>query len=59
LRGECSLEAATATIALRTRQLSKRQETWFRKVEDVVWFDLETTEQFPEVARSIASRIQS
>jgi tRNA dimethylallyltransferase len=59
LRGECSLEAATTTIALRTRQLAKRQETWFRKVEDVVWFDLETSEQFPEVARAIATRIES
>jgi len=59
LRGECSLESAVATIALRTRQLAKRQETWFRKVEDVAWFDLESSEQFPEVARTIASRIDS
>ncbi|HYR68846.1 MAG TPA: tRNA (adenosine(37)-N6)-dimethylallyltransferase MiaA [Candidatus Dormibacteraeota bacterium] len=59
LRGECSLESAVETIALRTRQLSKRQETWFRKVEDVVWFDLESPAQFPEVAQTIASRIDS
>ncbi|HKW50233.1 MAG TPA: tRNA (adenosine(37)-N6)-dimethylallyltransferase MiaA, partial [Candidatus Eisenbacteria bacterium] len=59
LRGENSLESAVETIALRTRQLAKRQETWFRKVEDVVWFDLESPERFPEVARVIASRIDS
>jgi tRNA A37 N6-isopentenylltransferase MiaA len=44
------------TIALRTRQLSKRQETWFRKVEGVDWFDLESPEQFPGIAESIAGR---
>ena len=59
LRGECSLESAVETIALRTRQLAKRQETWFRKVGDVVWFDLESPDQFPEVARTIAARIDS
>jgi tRNA dimethylallyltransferase len=59
LKGACSLEAAVDTIGLRTRQLAKRQETWFRKVEQVHWFDLESSDQFPEVARVIASRIDS
>lgn len=56
LRGETSLEEAVATIALRTRQLAKRQETWFRRVEGVEWFDLESPDRFPEVARAIAKR---
>ena len=56
LRGEMSLDEAVETIALRTRQLAKRQETWFRRVEGVVWFDLESADRFPEVAREIASR---
>lgn len=59
LRGESTLETAVATIALRTRQLAKRQETWFRNVDQVHWFDLESAEQFPEVARTIAARIDS
>ena len=59
LRGDSTLEAAVATIALRTRQLAKRQETWFRKVDQVQWFDLESPDQFPEVARAIADRIDS
>jgi tRNA dimethylallyltransferase len=58
LRGESSLEAAVDTIALRTRQLAKRQETWFRSTGKVTWFDLEDAEQFPGVARSIASAIE-
>ena len=56
LRGESTLEVAVSTIALRTRQLSKRQETWFRRVDGVAWFDLESPEQFPGTAESIAGR---
>ena len=56
LRGTMSLDGAVETIALRTRQLAKRQETWFRRVEGVTWFDLESAEEFPEVARAIAER---
>ncbi len=59
LRGDSTLEAAVATIALRTRQLAKRQETWFRNVDQVHWFDLESPDQFREVARAIAVRIDS
>jgi len=51
-----SLEEAVETIALRTRQLAKRQETWFRRVEGVTWFDLESAAEFPDVARAIAER---
>lgn len=58
LRGRSSLDEAVATIALRTRQLAKRQETWFRATGDVTWFDLESAEQFAGIARSIAERIQ-
>ena len=53
LRGEATLEEAAATIALRTRQLAKRQETWFRRTGAVRWFDLESPEEFREVARAI------
>ena len=53
LRGEATLEEAVAGIALRTRQLAKRQETWFRRVPEVRWFDLESPAQFPEVALAI------
>jgi tRNA dimethylallyltransferase len=53
LRGQMTLEEAAATIALRTRQLAKRQETWFRRVPEVLWFDLESPAEFPEVARAI------
>jgi tRNA dimethylallyltransferase len=53
LRGDVTREEAVATIALRTRQLAKRQETWFRRVPDVRWFDLESPEEFRTIAREI------
>jgi tRNA dimethylallyltransferase len=53
LRGQGTLEEAVGVIALRTRQLAKRQETWFRRVADVRWFDLESPDQFPDVALAI------
>jgi hypothetical protein len=58
LRGEAALEEAIATIALRTRQLAKRQETWFRRVEGVEWFDLEAPEQLAATANTIAARFE-
>lgn len=58
LGGRTTLDEAIAIIALRTRQLAKRQETWFRATGDVTWFDLESAEQFAGIARSIAERIQ-
>ena len=57
LDGRGSLEEAVETIALRTRQLAKRQEAWFRKVDDVTWFTLESPREFPRVASEIARRI--
>lgn len=54
LDGEGSLREAVETIALRTRQLAKRQETWFRRVPHVRWFDLESPQEFAGVAEAIA-----
>lgn len=39
-RGECSLDEAIARTAARTRQLAKRQLTWFRHQADVRWVDV-------------------
>jgi tRNA dimethylallyltransferase len=55
LAGATTLEAALETIALRTRQLAKRQETWFRKEPETVWFTIESADEFPRVARVIAA----
>ncbi len=39
VRGESSLEAATASAQMETRRYAKRQMTWFRRERDVTWFD--------------------
>ena len=41
LEGGCSLEAAVATIVLRTRQFAVRQERWFRRDPRVRWVEIE------------------
>ena len=39
LQGKISLQIAVAAAKQATRQYAKRQLTWFRKEENVVWFD--------------------
>lgn len=40
--GELSLEEATEEIKKNTRRFAKRQLTWYRKQEDIHWFDHQT-----------------
>jgi tRNA dimethylallyltransferase len=39
LNGEWSLDFAVSEIKKNTRRFAKRQGTWFRKNEDILWFD--------------------
>ena len=57
LAGRLSLEEAVATIALRTRQLAKRQETWFRREPETRWFTVSDASEFPGIARDIAGEV--
>jgi tRNA dimethylallyltransferase len=57
LRGECSLDEASEQITLKTRQLAKRQETWFRLTPGVHWFELKSEEDLSRVAREIEDRL--
>jgi tRNA dimethylallyltransferase len=46
LEGEITLEFAVEEIKKNTRRFSKRQMTWFKRTENVKWFDyLTSTEQ--------------
>lgn len=40
LEGECSLEAAVASIKQNTRHYAKRQLTWFKRYPEAHWLDL-------------------
>ncbi len=42
LAGECSLQQAVERIKIETHRFVRHQETWFRKMQGVHWFDLET-----------------
>jgi tRNA dimethylallyltransferase len=53
--GAATLEEAVATIALRTRQLAKRQETWFRREPETRWYTVRDPSEFPGIAREIAA----
>ena len=57
LRGECSLEEASERITLKTRQLAKRQETWFRLTPGAHWIDLRSDEDLARAAREIEDRL--
>ncbi len=58
LNGAMSLDVARSLIALKSRQLAKRQETWFRSVPEIAWFDLETAEDLVRAEDAIAERIE-
>lgn len=38
-KGEISLDQVLENIKMNTRRYAKRQLTWFRKTENVIWFD--------------------
>lgn len=56
LRGEISEADAKEKTVIRTRQLAKRQMTWFRNQLDVRWVDVE--EEYPDLA-TIAVKVQT
>ena len=39
LSGLCTLEEAVERIKLSTRHFAKRQLTWFRREEDIIWLN--------------------
>lgn len=58
LRGDTTLEAARKQIALRTRQLAKRQATWFHGTPGVAWFNMRAPEDWRRVADAIEERLR-
>lgn len=48
LDGNCSLEEAVDRIKQNTRRFAKRQLTWFRKDQEIVWFEPNQTTEILE-----------
>ena len=55
--GKCTLEFAKEQIKQNTRRFAKRQMTWFKRTENVIWFDYETNRQ--EIINDIESKIKN
>ena len=57
LRGELSLAEAVRQIKTRTRQLARRQLTWFRREPDVAWIEITRDETAAETARRVLAML--
>ena len=53
LDGTLTVGGATERIAIRTRQLAKRQETWFRHQTHAVWLEIDENDPPAHVARRV------
>jgi tRNA dimethylallyltransferase len=58
LDGETSLEEAVELIKRNTRRYAKRQLTWFRGEEGVVWLEYGEREEIPGLAERIAEEVR-
>jgi len=54
--GKTTLDFATKQIKMNTRRFAKRQITWFKRTENVSWFDYLTDRK--EIITTIESKIQ-
>ena len=45
LDGHCSLDVAISEIKKNTRRFAKRQLTWLRKNDNILWIDHKTNEE--------------
>lgn len=53
LRAQCTLEEAMAATVVRTRQLAKRQMTWFRHQCNVEWLGVDAGMTTAEIAEAV------
>ena len=59
LNGECSKEEAVELVKLNTRHFAKRQFTYFKGMDDVIWFDKSKYENpDEEIAVEIISMVK-
>lgn len=53
-RGEMTREAAIERITIRTRQLAKKQMTWFRHQLSVTWIELSPADSVADIAAKLS-----
>ncbi|MDL2318390.1 tRNA (adenosine(37)-N6)-dimethylallyltransferase MiaA [Eubacteriales bacterium OttesenSCG-928-A19] len=59
LDGECTRAEAIEAIKMNTRRYAKRQLTWLRRDERIVWLNLETYRNEVEAHKDLTRRIQA
>ena len=59
LQNEYSLEEAVKKIKQNSRNYAKRQMTWFRRYDNIKWFDLTDVVDFEQSAQKVTEYIQS
>ncbi|MDD4495471.1 MAG: tRNA dimethylallyltransferase, partial [Eubacteriales bacterium] len=57
LRGESTLEEASELLKRNTRRFSKRQLTWFRRMDEIKWIDVNDNTQMREIVKLIQNDI--
>lgn len=51
INGQCTLEEAIDKLKMESRRYAKRQITWFKRIENIHWLDME--KDFAEVLNSV------
>ena len=57
LRGEMTLEQTLEKIKINTRRLARKQRTWHRRWQDVIWFDVWADESVEHLGERVMSEI--
>jgi len=58
LEGNISFNAAVQEIKKQTRNLAKRQLTWFRREEAIEWYEINNQSTFSDIAENIYSKVK-
>ncbi|HHV99478.1 MAG TPA: tRNA (adenosine(37)-N6)-dimethylallyltransferase MiaA [Clostridiaceae bacterium] len=53
LRGECTLAEAVEILKRETRRYAKRQITWFKRIKDVFWIDMDKFNNEHEIIENL------
>jgi tRNA dimethylallyltransferase len=53
LKGEITLDEAIYVLKRDTRHYAKRQLTWFNRMEDVTWIDIDQNSNLTEIIKNI------
>lgn len=56
LDGECSLDEAVDLIQRNSRKYARKQLTWFRRDQDIAWFE---PDQLPQIIEYLTSKLSS